>query len=172
MIQQMGFSATILRPAYFIDNDLTIKDVILNHGVYPMPIGAKGLAMVDTRDIAEVAAIELIRRDQAPGKLPTEILNLVGPETLSGSDVAAIWSDVLGRPIVYGGDDPTAFEQNLAGFMPKWMAYEMRLMAERFVSDGMSPEAGDVDRLIQILGRPLHAYRDFAAQIAAAAPSA
>jgi uncharacterized protein YbjT (DUF2867 family) len=27
MIEQMGFSATILRPAYFIDNDLTIKDV-------------------------------------------------------------------------------------------------------------------------------------------------
>jgi hypothetical protein len=47
---------------------------------------------------------------------------------------------VLGRPIVYGGDDPSGFEQNLATFMPKWMAYEMRLMAERFVSDGMIPE--------------------------------
>lgn len=28
MIEQMGFNATILRPAYFMDNDLTIKDVI------------------------------------------------------------------------------------------------------------------------------------------------
>jgi uncharacterized protein YbjT (DUF2867 family) len=169
MIEQMGFSATILRPAYFIDNELTIKDVILNYGVYPMPIGGKGLAMVDARDIAEVAAIELIRRDQAPGKLPIETINLVGPDTLTGSDVAAIWSDVLGRPVAYGGDDPTGFEQNLAGFMPKWMAYEMRLMAERFVGDGMIPEAGDVERLTKILGRPLHAYRDFATQIAAAA---
>jgi len=169
MIQQMGFSATILRPAYFIDNELTIKDVVLNHGLYPMPIGGKGLAMVDARDIAEVAAIELIRRDQAPGKLPTETLNLVGPDTLTGSDVAAIWSDVLGRPVAYGGDDPTGFEQNLASFMPKWMAYEMRLMAERFVGDGMLPETGDVERLTKILGRPLHTYRDFAAQIAATA---
>jgi uncharacterized protein YbjT (DUF2867 family) len=169
MIQQMGFSATILRPAYFIDNELTIKDVVLNHGVYPMPIGGKGLAMVDARDIAEVAAIELIRRDQAPGKLPIETLNLVGPDTLTGSDVAAIWSDVLGRPVAYGGDDPTGFEQNLANFMPRWMAYEMRLMAERFVGDGMIPEAGDVERLTRILGRPLHTYRDFATQIAAAA---
>jgi len=169
MIQQMGFSATILRPAYFIDNELTIKDVVLNHGLYPMPIGGKGLAMVDARDIAEVAAIELIRRDQAPGKLPTETLNLVGPDTLTGSDVAAIWSDVLGRPVAYGGDDPTGFEQNLASFMPKWMAYEMRLMAERFVGDGMLPEAGDVERLTKILGRPLHTYREFAAQVAATA---
>lgn len=169
MIEQMGFSATILRPAYFIDNELTIKDVVLDYGVYPMPIGGKGLAMVDARDIAEVAAIELVRRDQAPGKLPIETLNLVGPDTLTGSDVAAIWSDVLGRPVVYGGDDPTGFEQNLANFMPRWMAYEMRLMAERFVGDGMIPEAGDVERLTRILGRPLHSYRAFATQIAAAA---
>jgi uncharacterized protein YbjT (DUF2867 family) len=129
--------------------------------------------MVDAGDIGEVAAIELIRRDQAPGKPPIETINLVGPETLTGSDVAAIWSEVLGRPVVYGGDDPKGLEQNLANVMPKWMAYEMRLMAERFVSDGMIPEVGDVERLTQILRRPLHGYRDFAAQIAAIAkPSA
>lgn len=169
MIEQIGFSATILRPSYFIDNDLTIKDVIINHDVYPMPIGNRGVAMVDTRDIAEVAAIELIRREQAPGRLPTETINLVGPDTLTGPDVAAIWSDVLGRPVAYGGDDPTAFEKNLASFMPKWMAYEMRLMAERFVRDGMIPENGDVARLTKMLGRPLHSYRSFAMQIAAIA---
>ncbi|MDR6820026.1 uncharacterized protein YbjT (DUF2867 family) [Neorhizobium sp. 2083] len=169
MLEQMGFSATILRPTYFIDNEVMIKDVILNHGVYPMPIGGKGIAMVDARDIAEVAAIELIRREQAPGKLPIEIINLVGPDTLTGSDVAAIWSEVLGRPVVYGGDDPTGFEQNMATFMPKWMAYEMRLMAERYVSDGMIPEAGDAERLSALLGRPLHSYRDFASKIAASA---
>jgi uncharacterized protein YbjT (DUF2867 family) len=166
MIERMGFSATILRPAYFIDNELMIKDVIFNHGVYPMPIGSKGVAMVDARDIAEVAAIELIRREQAPGKLPIETINLVGPDTLTGSDVAAIWSDVLGRPVAYGGDDPTGFEKNLANFLPKWMAYEMRLMAERYVSDGMIPQVGDVERLTRILGRPLHSYRNFATEIA------
>lgn len=166
MIEQMGFSATILRPSYFIDNELMIKDVIFNHGVYPMPIGGKGIAMVDVRDIAEVAAIELIRRDQANGKLPIETINLVGPDTLTGADVAAIWSDVLGRSIVYGGDDPSGFEQNLATFLPKWTAYEMRLMAERYVSDGMIPKAGDVERLTKLLGRPLHSYRDFAIETA------
>jgi uncharacterized protein YbjT (DUF2867 family) len=169
MIEQMGFGATILRPSYFIDNDLIIKEVIFNHGVYPMPIGNKGLAMVDTRDIGEVAAIELIRREQAPGKLPVETINLVGPDTLTGSDVATIWSEVLGRPVAYGGDDPTGFEQNLTTFMPRWMAYEMRLMAERFVSDGMIPENGDVARLTRMLGRSLHSYRSFATQIAATA---
>ncbi|MDN7589644.1 SDR family oxidoreductase [Burkholderia seminalis] len=166
MIEQMGFSATILRPAYFMENESMVKDVIVEHGIYPMPIGSKGVAMVDVRDIAEVAAIELIRRDDAPGKLPVETINLVGPDTLTGPQLAAIWSDTLGRPIAYGGDDPSPFEHNVAQFMPKWMAYEMRLMAERYVSDGMVPEAGDVERLTEILGRPLRTYRDFAAALA------
>ncbi|MCW4113497.1 NmrA/HSCARG family protein [Aurantimonas sp. MSK8Z-1] len=172
MLVQMGFSATILRPSYFIDNEVMIKDVILGHGVYPMPIGSKGLAMVDARDIAEVAAIELIRRDQAAGKLPIETINLVGPDTLTGPQVAAIWSDVLGRPVAYGGDDPSGFEANMATFMPKWTAYEMRLMAERYVSEGMIPKAGDVERLTTLLGRPLHSYRAFAEGIAADAAKA
>jgi uncharacterized protein YbjT (DUF2867 family) len=169
MIEQMGFSATILRPAYFMNNELTIKDVVLGYGAYPMPIGSKGLAMIDARDIGEIAALELIRRDEAPGKLPLERINLVGPDTLTGADVAAIWSEVLGRPITYGGDDTVAFEQNLRKFMPGWMAFDMRLMSERFLSDGMIPEPGDVQRLTRLLGRPLRSYRAFATEIAASA---
>ena len=168
MLEAMNFGATILRPTYFIDNEAMVKDVILQHGVYPMPIGGKGVAMVDARDIAEVAAIELVRRDRAPDKLPIETINVVGPETLTGEDVAAIWSDVLGRPVAYGGDDPSGFEQNMATFMPSWMAYEMRLMAERYVSDGMIPEASDRERLASLLGRPLHDYRETAARLASA----
>jgi uncharacterized protein YbjT (DUF2867 family) len=168
MLAAMDFGATILRPTYFIDNEAMVKDVILQHGVYPMPIGSKGVAMVDTRDIAEVAALELLRRDRAPEKLPIETINLVGPDTLTGESVAAIWSDVLGRPVVYGGDDPSGFEQNMATFLPRWTAYEMRLMAERYVSDGMIPDDDDRERLTAMLGRPLHSYRETAAALAAA----
>lgn len=168
MLAAMGFGATILRPTYFIDNEVMVKDVILQHGVYPMPIGSKGVAMVDARDIAEVAAIELLRRERTPGQLPLEMINVVGPDTLTGSDIAAIWADVLGRPVTYGGDDPSGFEQQMATFMPNWTAYEMRLMAERYVSDGMIPDEGDAERLTALLGRPLHSYRDAACTLAAA----
>jgi uncharacterized protein YbjT (DUF2867 family) len=167
MIEQMGLNATILRPAYFMGNDLTIKDVITGYGVYPMPIGSKGLAMVDTRDIAEVAAIELLRREQSAVPLPLDRINVVGPDTLTGTTVAEIWTEVLGREIVYPGEDLAAFEQNMRQFMPSWMAFDMRLMSERFITDGMVPEAGDVERLTRLLGRPLHSYREFAAQAAA-----
>jgi uncharacterized protein YbjT (DUF2867 family) len=165
----MGFKATILRPAYFIQNDLTVKDVITGYGAYPMPIGPKGLAMIDVRDIAEIAALELLRREQAAEPLALDRINLVGPQTLTGTDIAAIWSDVLARPIHYGGDNTEGFEQNLKQFMPGWMAYDMRLMGERFLTDGMLPAAGDVERLTALLGRPLRSYRAFAAETVASA---
>src|SRR6185295_2707417 len=138
-------------------------------GVYPMPIGSKGLAMINTSDVAEIAAIELMRRENATRPLPLERINLVGPDTLTGANVAAIWSEVLNRPISYGGDDTAAFEQNLRKFMPGWMAYDMRMMSERFLSDGMIPDAGDVERLTALVGRPLRSYREFAAGIVASA---
>ncbi len=166
MIERMGLNATILRPAYYMDNEITIRDVITGHGIYPMPIGDKGIAMVDARDIGEIAAIELIRRERSATPLPLTRINLVGPDTLTGTSAAAVWSDVLGRKIAFAGNDTAGFEQNLRQFMPGWMAFDMRLMAERFVSDGMLPEAGDVDRLTALLGRPLRSYRDYVAQIA------
>lgn len=165
MIEKLGLSATILRPAYFMNNDLSIKDVVTGHGVYPMPIGGKGLAMIDARDLGEIAALELIRREQAATPLPLERINVVGPDTLTGSAVAAIWSEVLGRPVRYAGDDTAGFERNLRQHMPSWMAFDMRLMSERFLSDGMIPDAGDVARLTALLGRPLRRYRDFAAEV-------
>ena len=167
MIEALSLSATVLRPAYFMDNELTVRDVVTGYGVYPMPIGDKGLAMVDARDVGEIAAIELLRREQASTPLPTTYLNLVGPDTLTGADAAAIWSEALGRPVSYAGDDTAGFEQNLRQFMPSWMAYDMRQMAGRFQSDGMIPEAGDVARLTALLGRPLRSYRDYVAQITA-----
>ncbi|MEO8374734.1 MAG: NmrA/HSCARG family protein [Sphingomonas bacterium] len=165
MIEQMGFNATILRPAYFMDNEITIRDVVTSYGIYPMPIGEKGLAMVDARDVGEIAAIELIRREQSPVPLPLDYINLVGPDTLTGAGAAAVWTDVLGRTIAFPGNDTALFEQNLRQALPSWMAFDMRLMAERFISEGMVPESGDVARLTKILGRSLRTYRDFIAQI-------
>src|SRR3954454_24269318 len=169
MIEQMGLQGTILRPADVLNNDVTIKDVVTGYGIYPMPIGSKGLAMIDARDIGEIAAIELIRRERAATPLPLTRINLVGPDTLTGAKVAAIWSQVLGRTIAYPGDDTASFEKNLRQFMPSWMAFDMRLMSERFLTEGMIPEPGDAARLIALLGRPLRSYRDFASETVASA---
>ncbi|GGY97255.1 hypothetical protein GCM10007388_33670 [Pseudoduganella plicata] len=123
---------------------------------------------MDARDIGEIAAVELLRRDAAGADLPVEHLDLAGPDPLTGNDAAAIWTEALRRPIAYGGDDTAAFERNLRHAMPAWMAYDMRLMAERFQGDGMVAGPGAAGRLVALLGRPLRSCRAFVADAVAA----
>ncbi|MBC7801011.1 MAG: NmrA/HSCARG family protein [Gemmatimonadaceae bacterium] len=166
MIEQFDMPATILRPAYFFQNDIALKPAILDKGLYAMPVGNVGLSMVDARDIAEVAALALLRRENAAAPLPREVIEIVGPDSLTGESLAAIWSDVLGKPIAYAGDDLDVFEKQSRAHIPGWMAYDMRTMVRAFQRDGMVPKTGTVDRLAGLLGRPLRTYRSFAQETA------
>ncbi len=166
MIEAMGFAATILRPAYFIDNDRTVTDVVVQHGIYPMPLGHKGLAMIDARDIGEIAALELIRRERDAG--PLTRLTLVGPETLTGrtSRASGRRRSAARSPMAATTRrvraEPAGRHAALDGLRPA-------PDAERFQTDGMIRRAGDRERLTALLGRRLHGYRDFAATVAASA---
>jgi len=168
MIESLDIPATVLRPAYFMQNERMVQQVIQGYGVYPMPIGSTGVAMIDARDIADVAVAELLRRDRAPTPLPRATLELVGPERLTGASVAKIWSAALGREVTYGGDDVAAFEGQMASFGPSWLAYDMRLMMAGIQKFGMHGADGAADRLRAMLGRPLRKYTDFVNEAIAA----
>ncbi len=165
MIAQMGIPATILRPNCFMQNDaLFFKDALLGPGLYPFPIGEKGVSMVDVRDIAEIAAGAVLQREQATQALPSEVINLVGPDALTGSGIAKIWAQLLDKPVTYTGHDTAPFEARLAHHAPGWMAMDMRLMLDRFCSDGMAATSADVDKMTKLLGRKARSYEDFAAE--------
>lgn len=167
MIDALDLSATVLRPAYFIQNDIRMKDPLLKFGVYGMPIGAKGVSMVDIRDIGEAAAIELVRRERSAAPLGRETYTLAGPDALTGEGIAAAWSEALGRAIRYGGDDLVTMEQRLKTTVPAWHALDLRLMIGRYQSDGAVATADDITRLTVLLGRAPRSYRDFAKDAAA-----
>jgi uncharacterized protein YbjT (DUF2867 family) len=166
MIEQFDMAATVLRPAYYMQNDIRQKTALTGPGLYAMPIGQKGISMVDTRDIADVAASELLRRERAATALPRETIELVGPDALDGPAIAALWSDVLQRPIRYGGDDLAPLEQALKAVAPSWTAYDMRLMMHRYQTDGAVASKADLDKLTAVLGRAPRSYRDFAIETA------
>ncbi len=167
MIDDLGITATVLRPGYYMQNDSVEEDRLLA-GFYAPPVGNRSALMVDVRDLGEVAAAALLERQRADQALPTEVIDVVDPEVLTGDAVAQIWAEVLGRPVSYGGDDVLdTLEQQLAAFMPGWMAYDMRLMMRRFQVDGMVAAPGTDERLHALLGRPMRSYRDFAAETAA-----
>jgi len=167
MIDALDLPATVLRPAYFIQNDLRQKEALLQRGTYGVAIGQKGISMVDIRDIGEAAAIELVRREQAPAPLGRETYELVGPEGLGGDAIAAIWSEVLGRPVRYDGGDLAVMEQRLKTMLPAWHALDLRLMFSRYQADGAVANSDDVAHLTALLGRSPRSYRDFARDAAA-----
>lgn len=166
-IDRAGVPATVLCNAYFFQNDAGFKDPVLGHGVYPMAVGAVGLSMVDTRDAAEVAALSLAEREDAADPPPPDAVDVAGPDILTGEAIAAIWSEALGRPVSYGGDDLDAFERRLGAQAPGWMAYDTRVMMGNFQRHGMAAAPEAIERLARMLGRPLRAYRDFARETAA-----
>ena len=168
MIEQCDMPATVLRPAYFIQNDVRQKEPLLTHGIYAMPIGGKGISMVDVRDIGEAAARELLRRERAADKLPRETYELVGPDALTAETLVRIWAEALGRPVRYGGDDLDTLEQRLKSVAPAWLAYDMRLMMSRYQQDGAVASTAQIEHLSALLGRSPRSYRDFALATAAA----
>ena len=172
MIEELDLPVTILRPAYFMQNERMVQQSIEGYGVYPMPIGSAGVAMIDARDIADIAVAELLRRDSAATALPRVTLDLVGPGAITGTSAANTWGSALDREVTYGGDDVSAFEGQMAAFSPAWLAYDMRLMMAGIQKIGMRGADGAADRLQAILGRPLRNYAEFVTETVAAARSA
>ena len=166
MIEAYDLPVTVLRPAYFMQNDVRLREALLTYGVYGMPIGNQGLSMVDIRDIGEAAARELMRREAADRPLPREAYDLVGPDALTGDDLAALWGGILGRTIAFG-DDLDAFEQNLKPFAPAWYVYDLKLMMRRYQLQGARASADQVERMEALLGHPARSYRAFAEETAA-----
>lgn len=159
-IRSLSFSAAILRPNYFMQNDLDAVPVVIEHGVYPMVIGSRGVSMVDVRDIADAALIELARleRGERPGSVVSR--NLVGADVVSADLAAAIWSSELGRPIHYVGDDLVRAEEQMSQAMPQSMAYDLCRMFEGFQTHGFAASSRDVEQFTSLLGRPPRSYRD------------
>jgi len=156
-LHEFNLPFTIIRPNYFYQNDVSLKDVMMKAGIYPMPLGTPGISAVDTRDIAEAAAIALTSEGHL-GKT----YNLNGPEILSGKKIASIWSGLLGKEIRYPGEDLDAFEEQMRQSAPSWSAFDIRMMFQGYLERGFVAENGDIETVTKLLGHPLRRYEDFA----------
>jgi len=162
-IRASGIPFTILRPNNFFQNDLWYQNVLLQHGVYPQPLGGAGLSRVDVRDIGEAAAIAL-----TTGGADGETVDLVGPDVVTGESTAAVWSRVLERPVAYGGDDLDAWEAQSLQYLPPWMVFDFRMMYAFFQEHGLRATPQALDRLTALLGHPPRSFEAFAEETAAA----
>jgi uncharacterized protein YbjT (DUF2867 family) len=152
---------TIIRPNYFNQNDVGLKEPLMKAGIYPMPLGPVGVSTVDVRDIAEATAIALTTAGHE-GKT----YNLNGPDIVSGLGAAAIWSEVLGKQIKYAGHDMDAFEKQMREKSPAWSAFDIRMMFQGYIERGFVAGDDDVEMLTGLLGHAPRRYIDFARETA------
>jgi uncharacterized protein YbjT (DUF2867 family) len=160
-VRTSGLPYTILRPSNFHQNDYWFKDVMLQYGVYPQPLGGIGVSRVDVRDIAEVAATVLTQ-----GGHEGKSYELVGPRGLTGTECAKIWGAALGREIRYAGDDLDAWEKANAPYLPPALLYDFRLMYAHFQKHGLLGSAEEVGTMTRLLGHPPRGLETFAAEAA------
>lgn len=160
-IRDSGIPYTILQPNNFYQNDLWFKDAILQHGVYPQPIGEPGISRVDVADIA-VAAANALTSDAYEGRA----FPLVGPRVLTGEDCARTWSEALGREVAYGGSDLDAWEKQAREMLPAWMAWDFRVMYDMFHEGGFVGTDEDLRATREIVGREPRSFDDFTREVA------
>ncbi len=163
MIEQADLPATVLRPTYFAQNDAALKDALVGGGIYPTPLGHLGVSIVE---VADVAVIELLRREREKTVLPRVVYDLVGPDVWTGPALAQIWSEALGKTVDYRGDDLDGPEKQMRQFLPAWYAFEIRQMLARFQADGAVATEEGLAGLQTLLGRVPRSYRDFATETA------
>lgn len=160
-IRASGLSHAILRPNNFFQNDLWYQEPIVSHGIYPQPIGSKGMNRVDVRDIAD-AAVTALTAEGREGDFPIH-----GPDALTGEETARAWGSHLGREVRYVGDDLDAWSEQARKGLPEWMVHDLRVMYQFFQEYGFAPSAEDLARQRELLPRPPRSFDAFASETAA-----
>jgi uncharacterized protein YbjT (DUF2867 family) len=157
-----GIPFTLLRSNAYMQNVLALAPAIAATSSFGSAAGDGRVGLVDTRDVAAVAA-EIAA---APAPHAGKTYWLTGPEAISNYDVAAVLSKLVGRTITYR---ELTFEENkdamIRAGVPEHVA-QMNAQAFRLTADGDADwVTSDVPSL---LGRPARSFEHFAADHAAA----
>ena len=160
-IRASGIPYTLVQPNNFFQVDLWLRDALLQYGVYPQPIGQKGVSRVDVRDIADVVVAALTQ----PGH-DGKAYAVAGPDVLTGNGVAEMWSRHLGRPIHYLGDDLDVWSQQAKSMLPEWLVVDLSIMYRHFQQHGLVATEAELAELRRVLGREPRRFEDFVAEVA------
>jgi uncharacterized protein YbjT (DUF2867 family) len=151
-LRDANLEHAIVRPNMFMENipETTVPSIDA-HGTFYANAGDARISMVDTRDVAAVAALLLTE----PGHV-AEALDVTGPAALSYDDVAAILSRTLGRTTTYVDVPDDAVRQALAGFgLDRWMVESLVELFQDYRRSGADGYASVVTDTVQRLtGNP------------------
>ncbi|MBV8952756.1 MAG: SDR family oxidoreductase [Solirubrobacterales bacterium] len=151
-LRESNLSHTIVRPNMLMQNvpDSTMPSIGPD-GVFYGNAGPGRISMVDTRDVAAVAAVLLTQTVRA-----SELLDVTGPEALTYHDVAERLSTTLGRPVSYVEAPDEAVRRALSGLgIGDWMASGLVELFQDYRRSGEDGYAAQVtDAVLRLTGQP------------------
>jgi uncharacterized protein YbjT (DUF2867 family) len=157
-LRDSGLAHTIVRPNMFMQNvpESTIPS-IGEDGTFYANAGQARISMVDTRDVAAVAAVLLTDSGHTG-----EVVDVTGPEALSYSDVADKLTAALGRQVTYADAPDDAVRQALSGFgMGEWLVNALVELFQDYRRSGEDGYAAEVsDAVPRLTGRPARSLDD------------
>jgi len=148
-IRNSGIPYTFLRPEAFMQNLIFERETIHEQSTIYAQTGEGKIAMIDARDIA-AAAVEALLSDDHHGKTYV----LTGPEAISYHDVAAAFSNALGRKIKYVPvTSVQARSSMLEAGMPSWLVEDLVAVGLLHAAGHASPRSPDLEHITGSKGR-------------------
>ena len=157
-----GLGYTLLRNNAYMQNFLMLAPAIAKTSSFGSSAGDGHVGMVDTRDVAAVAA----QIAASPAAHQGKTYWLTGPESLSYADAAVVLSKVLARSVTF---HPLTFDEQKQAMtdtgVPEHIA-EMNAQAVTLFTQGDSDWV--TDDVPSILGQPARTFEQFVTDQAAA----
>ncbi|MGH3584834.1 MAG: SDR family oxidoreductase [Pseudonocardia sp.] len=158
-VQELGLDHTVLRPNLYLQALLGFAGTIAQ-GWFAAPIGDTAVSAIDTRDIADTAAVVLTSTGHT-GRTYT----LTGPRAVTHHQIARVLSSATGRDITFQDSSVDQFAAALTGVVPPW---QLAGLVEDYAHYARG-EAADVHTSVaDITGHPARDLTDFARDYAAA----
>jgi uncharacterized protein YbjT (DUF2867 family) len=155
-IAASGVPFAIIRSAVFMDNMVRAwaKPSIVNHGLFAYPAGNHlKVSWISLEDVAAYMIAALENPDVTAHRFMTG-----GPEALTGHEVAAVLSEVLGKPIAFRSLHPDEFAAGMSQLVTGSPVYEKGSLYDRMAemyrwynAQSVSPLAVDLAPVLQQL---------------------
>jgi uncharacterized protein YbjT (DUF2867 family) len=155
-LRRSGVPHVVLRANGFMQNVLRQRASI-EAGSLVDPLAATAASYVDVHDLADVAVTV------ANGPFDGRALTLTGPAALTGAEMAATLSGILGRPVRYVSPSPARFRAALTERgMPPWQI-DAFVELQGAILAGRAPRLALVTADIeQATGQPPRSFAQFA----------
>lgn len=163
------WETTVLGPTLFFSNCLRSQNSMLEKGIFNEPLGEKGVSWVSTADIALVIKNLIIAFPSA--KYFGKKIQIGSLKTYTGSDVARLWSEAIGKEVRMRGSDfenLEAFEKHFREIIgdAAW-ARDLRLMFEIFAVEAFGMSEEEYATQVEVLGKEAEDYEEWVKKVGA-----